>query len=64
MFAVNCDSIHMDDVTTCHKWPRICSTCCKNFSVLSSFMAYHWVCNYSNTTASTGGAGTAYRSRI
>jgi len=40
MFAVN-----MDDVTTCHKWPRICSTCRKDFPVLSSFMAYHWVCN-------------------
>ena len=22
----------------CHKWPRICSTCCKHFPVLSSFM--------------------------
>jgi hypothetical protein len=24
-----------------HKWPRICSTCRKHFSVLSSFMTYH-----------------------
>ena len=28
----------------CHKWPRICSTC-KHFSILSSFMTYHQVCN-------------------
>ena len=27
----------------CHKWPRICSTWCKHFPVLSSFMTYHWV---------------------
>jgi hypothetical protein len=25
----------------CHKWPRICSTCCKHFPVLSSVMTYH-----------------------
>jgi hypothetical protein len=30
----------------CHKWPRICSTWRKHFPVLSSFMTYHWVCNY------------------
>jgi hypothetical protein len=29
----------------CHKWPRICSTCRKQFPVLSSFMIYHRVCN-------------------
>jgi hypothetical protein len=29
----------------CHKWPRICSTCRKQFLVLSSFMTYHRVCN-------------------
>ena len=29
----------------CHKWPRICSTCRKHFSVLSSFMTYYRVCN-------------------
>jgi hypothetical protein len=29
----------------CHKWPRICSTCRKHFSVLSSFMTYHRICN-------------------
>ena len=28
-----------------HKWPRICSTCCKHFPVLSPFMIYHRVCN-------------------
>ena len=44
----------------CHKWPLICSTCRKHFSVLSSFMIYHRVCNKSNTTGATIGAGTAY----
>jgi hypothetical protein len=29
----------------CHKWPRICSTCRKHFTVLSSFMTHHRVCN-------------------
>ena len=29
----------------CHKWPGICSTCCKHFPVLSSFTTYYWVCN-------------------
>ena len=29
----------------CHKLPRICSTCRKHSPVLSSFMAYHRVCN-------------------
>jgi len=29
----------------CHKWPRICSVCHTHNPVLSSFMAYHWVCN-------------------
>ena len=24
----------------CHKWPRICSTCCKHFPVISSFMTF------------------------
>jgi hypothetical protein len=28
-----------------HKWPRLCFTCRKHFPILSSFMAYHWVCN-------------------
>jgi hypothetical protein len=28
----------------CHKWPRICSTCWKNYPVLSSLMTYHRVC--------------------
>jgi len=30
----------------CHKWPRICSTCHKNFPVHSSFVIYHRVSNY------------------
>ena len=45
-----------------HKWPRICSTCCKHFPVLSSFMTYHQVCNQINTTGVTSGRGTAYPS--
>jgi hypothetical protein len=45
----------------CHKWQRICSTC-KHFTVLSSFMTYHMVCNYIKTTGATSGAWTAYPS--
>ena len=47
----------------CQKLPRICSTCRKHFPVLSSFMTYHRVCNWINTTRATGGTGTAYPSR-
>ena len=39
-----------------------CSTCRKYFPVLSSFMTYHRVCNYINTTGITSVAGTAYPS--
>jgi len=46
----------------CHKWPRICSTCSKQFPILSSFMTYHRVCNKINTTGVTSGAETAYHS--
>ena len=46
----------------CHKLLRICSTCRKYFSVLSSFMAYHQACNQINTTGVTSGAGTSYPS--
>ena len=46
----------------CHKWPRICFTCRKHFPVISLFMTYHWVCNSSNRTGATSGAGTAYPS--
>ena len=35
----------------------------EEFSALSSFMIYPQVCNKSNTTAVTSGAGTAYPSR-
>ena len=41
-----------DSEYLCHKWPRIWST----------FMTYHWVCSWSNTTGATSGAGTAYPS--
>ena len=41
---------------------RISFTCRKHFPVLSSFMTYHRVCNYINTTGSTSGARTAYPS--
>jgi len=33
----------------CHKWPGICSKSRKHLLVLSSFMTYHPVCNWSNT---------------
>jgi hypothetical protein len=45
-----------------HKWPRIFSTCHKHFLILSSFMTYHRVYNYVNTTGTTSGAGTAFPS--
>ena len=44
----------------CHKWPRIWSTCHKHFQVLSSFMTYRRLCNWSNKTGTTSGTGTAY----
>ena len=37
-------------------------SCRKYFPVLSSSMTYHRVCNWSNTTGATNGAGTAYPS--
>ena len=36
------------------------STCRKHFPVSSSFMTYHRICNYINTTGATSGTGTAY----
>ena len=47
------------DRVTRHKYPRVCSTCCKHFPVLSSFMTYHRVCDKINTTGATSGAGIA-----
>ena len=41
-----------------HLW--IHSTCRKHFPVLSAFMNYHPICNQSNTTGATRGAGTAF----
>jgi hypothetical protein len=46
----------------CRKWQRIWSTFCKHFPVVSSFMTYHRVCNYINTTGVTSGAGIVYTS--
>ena len=46
----------------CPKLPRIFSTCRKHFPVLSSFMTYHRVCDWINTTGATGGTRTAYPS--
>ena len=37
--------------------------CRSHNPILSSFMTYHRVCNKSNTTDATCGAGTAYSSR-
>jgi hypothetical protein len=47
----------------CDKWPWICSVCHNNNLVLSSYMTYHRICNNSNMTGATSGAGTAYPSR-
>ena len=30
---------------SCHKLPRLCFNCRKQFPDLYSFMTYHWVCN-------------------
>ena len=35
---------------------------CKHFPILSSFITYHQVCYYINTTGATSVAGTAYTS--
>jgi hypothetical protein len=43
--------------TSVSQMTMICPTC-EHFAVLSSFMTYHLVCNYSNTTGATSGAGT------
>ena len=40
----------------------LCSTCRKHIVVLYLFMAFHRVCNQSNTMGATSEAGTAYRS--
>jgi hypothetical protein len=42
----------------CHTWPMICSTCRNYNAVLFLFMTYQQVCNKSNTTSVTSGAGT------
>jgi len=47
-------------VNVVYNWPRICYVCRSHNPVLSSFMNYHRVCNKSNTTGATSGAGTAY----
>ena len=46
----------------CHKWPRICSKGHKYFPVLSSFMTYHRLCNWSDMTGVTSVAGATYPS--
>ena len=38
----------------------VCYTCHKHFPVSSSFMTYHRVYSYFNTTDATSGGGTAY----
>ena len=43
----------------CHKWPQLC---CKHSPVLSTFMTYHRVCHWNNSTGATSGGGTAYTS--
>ena len=46
----------------CHKWARICSICRKHFSVLSSLITYHRVCNQINITGVTNDPGADYHS--
>ena len=46
----------------CLKWLRICSTCRKHYQILFSFMTYHQVWNYNNTSGVTSGVGTAFPS--
>ena len=46
----------------CNKLLQICSVCCNNNAILSSFMKYHLVSNKSNKTGSTSGAGNIYHS--
>ena len=41
----------------------ICSVCRNHHIDISSFMTYHCVCNKSNTTGTTRGAGTANNSQ-
>ena len=46
----------------CHKLALICCVCRNHNPVLSSFMAYHQVCNKSNITSDTRVAETVYSS--
>jgi hypothetical protein len=39
----------------CHKWPRICSTCRKHFSVISAFIFCHRLCNKNNAAGVISG---------
>jgi len=47
----------------CHKCPRTCFVCRNHNLILSSSITYHRVCNKSNTTGATLGAGTVYSSQ-
>jgi hypothetical protein len=46
----------------CYKKPRMCSVGINNNPILSSVMAYHRLCNRSNTIGATCRSGTAYPS--
>ena len=59
-WRVNYITNNSDNRFSCHKSPRICSTCRKYFLVLTSFMTYHRVCNQINTTSATSGARTIH----
>jgi len=56
---VLCDFI-LTDRLLCYFILRSCSVCRNHNPVLSSFMTYHPVCNKSNRTGATLGAGTAH----
>jgi len=54
---VNRYTVYVSQVTT-----YICSVCRNHNTVLTLFMSYHRLCNKSNTTGATSGAGTNYTS--
>ena len=62
LLKVALNTINSNSYRLCHKWPWICSVCRNYNPFLSSLMTFHWVCNKSNMTSATCGAGTVYPS--
>ena len=63
-FMVSSMTLLNDTEYHCHKWGLICFFCRNRNPVFLSFVTYLRVCNKSNMTGSTYGAGSAYPSRI